>query len=139
MISRFASNMAVLLVGAFLACASFAFAPSVIGWLAFAVGCLTLLTVLGVFPIRGRGTPQRVFDACVLLIAAWTIVASRCFAGSTEKWLSFASAVTIALFAFVGLIVHEVLVELAFARRVQDRGNGRMPDAQERPSLGAVR
>ncbi|MCW3019922.1 MAG: hypothetical protein JWN10_2230 [Solirubrobacterales bacterium] len=139
MTSRFASNLTVLLAGAFLACASFAFRASVVAWLAFGVGCAVLLTVLCVFPVRGRGTPQRVFDGCIFVIAAWTIVASRCFAGSTERWLSFASAATLALFAFVGLIVHEVLVELALARRVADRGNGRVPDARERPSLGALR
>jgi hypothetical protein len=137
--SRFASNLTILLGGTFLACASFAFPPSVVGWLAFGAGCLAALTVLCAFAARGRGVPQRVLDACTFLLAAWTIVASRCFAGNTEKWLSFASAVTMVLFAFVGLIVHEVLVELALARRVQDRGNGRVSEARERTSLGAVR
>lgn len=139
MTSRFASNLTVLLAGAFLACASFAFSVHTIAWLAFGVGCLTLLTVLGAFAIRARGTPQRAFDACVFVIGAWTVVASRCFSGDTEKWLSFASAVTLALFAFAGLIVHEILLELALTRRVREHDNGRMSDGRERASLGALR
>jgi hypothetical protein len=138
MAARFASNLLVLLAGAFLACVSFAFGADVVGWLALATGALVVATVLGAFATRERGVAQRSFDACVLVIAAWTIVSSRTFSGSTESWLAFASAATMVLFAFTGLVVHEVLLELALNRRRAAQPNARVLDALERPSLGAV-
>jgi hypothetical protein len=121
MTSRFASNVAVMLLGAFLAVVSFAFAPQTVSWLALAVGVVTALTALTAFAMRERGVAQRVFDGCTLLVAAWTIVCARAFDGAAEDWLAFASAAVLVLFAFVGLVVHEVLVELAFARGLAPR------------------
>jgi hypothetical protein len=138
MTARFASNLVVLLGGAFLACASFAFGATVVGWLALATGALLAVTVLGAFATRERGVAQRSFDVCVLVIAAWTIVSSRTFSGSTESWLAFASGATMVLFAFTGLVVHEVLLELALDRRRAAQPDARVLDALERPSLGAV-
>jgi hypothetical protein len=136
MAARFASNLVVLLGGAFLACASFAFSANVVGWLALAFGALIALTVLGAFATRERGAAQRSFDVGVLVIAAWTIVSCRTFSGSTESWLTFASGATMVLFAFAGLVVHEVLLELALKRRRAAQPDGRV--TLERPSLGAV-
>jgi hypothetical protein len=139
MTSRFVSNVTVLLAGAFLVSASFAFDAETTGWLALAVGCLTTLTVLGAFALRGRGTPQRAFDVCVLVTALWTVVASRVFAGAELKWLSFASGAVMALLSFAGLIVHEVLMEMALARRVEHAAEDHLAQAPDRPALGAVR
>jgi hypothetical protein len=139
MTARFASNLLVLLGGAFLACASFAFGANVVGWLALALGALLALTVLGAFATRERGAAQRSLDVCVLVVAVWTIVSSRTFSGSTESWLSFASGATMVLFAFAGLVVHEVLLELALSRRRAGHLDGRVLDTLERSSLGTVR
>jgi hypothetical protein len=138
MTSRFASNVAVMLLGAFLAVASFAFAPRTVAWLAFAVGIVTALTALTAFAMRERGIPQRVFDGCTLLVAAWTIVCARVFGGITEDWLAFASAAVLVLFAFVGLVVHEVLVEIALRRSSLRASDGQALDHRERSTLGAV-
>jgi hypothetical protein len=126
MTSRFISNMTVLLLGAFLIAASLAFHTDVLGWLGLAVGALVVATVLGAFVARGRGAAQRALDACVLLTGAWTIVASRSFAGVDLKWLSFSSGAVMVLFAFVGLIVHEVLMELALRRPMPRFEDGRV-------------
>jgi hypothetical protein len=139
MASRFISNLLVLLAGAFLACAAFAFTAGTIAWIALGIGATTLLAVLCAFAVRGRGTTQRAFDACIVLTATWTVVASRVFAAGDQKWLSFAGGAVLVLFAFAGLVVHEVLMELTLARRLAPPGNGRVADAQERPALGAVR
>jgi hypothetical protein len=135
MAARFASNLFVLVAGVFLACGSFAFRPSVVGWLALGVGALIALVLLGAFAMRERGVAQRSFDACMLAVAAWAIVSSRTFSGPTEAWLAFASSATMVLFAFAGLVVHEVLLELALARRRAAQPDGRV---LERRSLGAV-
>ncbi|HEX3910105.1 MAG TPA: hypothetical protein VHW67_05320 [Solirubrobacteraceae bacterium] len=138
MTSRFASNLAVLLLSAFLAAASFAFVSRTVSWLALAVGVLTTLTVLVAFAMRERGLAQRVFDMCMLLVAGWTIVCSRVFAGTAEDWLAFASAATLVLLASVGLVVHEVLVEIALRRSSLRASDVQALDHRERSTLGTL-
>jgi hypothetical protein len=135
---RFASNLTTLLCGAFLVCVSFAFAPETIGWLALGVGVLTALAIVAAFATRGRGAAQRAFDACIFLTSVWTLVASRTFGGTDLKWLTFASGAMLIVIAFAGLIVHEVLLELALERSVGQTSDGRVNGPRERRSLGAV-
>jgi hypothetical protein len=136
--ARFASNLITMLCGAFLTCVSFAFAPLTIGWLAFAVGALTVLLTLAAFATRGRGLTQRAFDACILLTGAWTLVASRTFDGASLRWLTFASGAVLVAIAVAGLVVHEVLLELALQRSAPQPSDGRVGTPLERRSLGAV-
>lgn len=138
MASRFASNLAVLLLGAGLATASFAFAAGTVSWLAFAVGATVVLTIAAGFAMRERGVAQRAFDAGMLLVAVWTIVSSRVFHGVAEDWLAFASAATLVLFAFAGLVVHEVLVELALRRGSSFAAEAQAVDHRARARLGSV-
>ncbi len=139
MTSRFTSNLVLLLGGAFLVSASLAFSASVIGWLALANGALILLTILSAFALRGRGVAQRVLDAFGFATAVWTVVASRCFAGADLRWLTFANGALMALLAFTGLIVHEVLMELALSRRIEQTPDGRVSSGErEHASLGIV-
>jgi prolipoprotein diacylglyceryltransferase len=98
---------------------SIAFRPATVGWLALSTGAVIALVVAVAFAMRERGHAQRVFDGFMFVIAAWTIVSSRVFSGAREQWLAFASAAALGLLAVVGLIVHEVLMELAPSR---DRG-----------------
>jgi hypothetical protein len=135
---RFASNLTTLLCGAFLTCASFAFAPATVGWLTLGAGALTALMILVSFATRGRGAAQRAFDACIFLTSVWTVVASRTFQGTDLKWLTFASGAVLIAIAFAGLIVHEVLLELALVRGVAQHSDGRVDGAREHRSLGAV-
>ncbi|HEX4465654.1 MAG TPA: hypothetical protein VH025_00580 [Solirubrobacteraceae bacterium] len=138
MTSRFASNLAVMLLGSFLATASFAFAPETVAWLAFAVGAAVTLILMGAFATRERGVAQRTFDLGVLVTAAWTIVASRVFGPGAQQWLAFASAGVFVVLAFAGMVVHEVLLELALRRGTLLTPRHSASDRRERPSLGAV-
>jgi hypothetical protein len=138
MTSRFASNLAVLVLAAFLACSSFAFDSSTVGWLALGSGAAILLTIAVAFAMRERGVAQRVFDGLMFLIAVWTIVSSRVFAGSREQWLAFACAAALALLAFAGLVVHEVLMELALSSNRRRETGMQSSQHRDHRKLGAV-
>ncbi|HLH14473.1 MAG TPA: hypothetical protein VKV16_06755 [Solirubrobacteraceae bacterium] len=139
MSSRFVSNLIVLLCGGFLIAASLAFNSAVIGWLGLGVGALVTATLLCAFALRGRGIAQRTFDGFLFAAAAWTIVASRCFAGVTLKWLMFSSGAVAVLLALSGLIVHEVLTQMALRSRLETRTDARVTSTPREPAtLGVV-
>jgi hypothetical protein len=128
----------VLVLAAFLACSSFAFDSLTVTWLALGCGVAILLTILVAFAMRERGVAQRVFDGLMFLVAAWTIVSSRVFAGPREQWLAFAGAAALALLAFAGLIVHEVLMELALSRDRRRAATVQSSERRDHRTLGAV-
>ena len=111
MTSRFASNVAVLLAGAALVALDFALPLESAGWVGLGIGCFAAMVTLAAFPVRGRGGAQRGIDACVVLLAAWTIVAARVFGGSALEWIVFGSGCGFAALAFGGLVAHEVRME----------------------------
>lgn len=67
------------------------------------------------------------------------LVASRTFGGADLKWLTFASGAVLVVIAFVGLVVHEVLLELRLSRSGVQPSDGRVGGPLEHRSLGAVR
>lgn len=83
--SRFAFNLLVLLAAVMMVGERFAFAPVTAAWLIFGEACLITAVVLAAFPVRGRGTPQRL--------------------------LGFAEGGACALLAIIGLVAHEALME----------------------------
>jgi hypothetical protein len=134
--SRFVSNLVVLLAGAFLAAASFAFAAAALGWIDVAAGCLAVLVVLAAFTRRGRGPAQRWLDAVAALGSSWAIVAARTFSGATLRWLTFANGVTLLAVGVVALVVHEVYLELAVRRSRALRADGPLVAAADRATVG---
>jgi hypothetical protein len=138
MTARFASNLMTLVVGVFILAASLGFHDAVIGWLGFAAGCVATITVLCAFAVRGRGGVQRVLDTAALLVGAWLIIASRAFPASTVKWLTFADGVLLIAISVIGLVAHEILVEMALAVR-DAPSNGRAPIPQDRAPAGLAR
>jgi hypothetical protein len=136
--SRFASNVAVFVLAAFLACSSFAFDSLTVAWLALGCGVTILLTIAVAFAMRERGVAQRVFDGLMFLIAVWTVVSSRVFAGPREQWLAFACAAALALLALAGLVVHEVLMELALSRDRRRETAVQSSERRDHRTLGAV-
>lgn len=126
MTSRFTTNIAVLLGGAFLVAASLGFGVAVLGWVALGVGIAVVLVDLVGFAVRGRGVAQRAFDACLLLVGVWCVVESRCFGGLALKWLTFADGVLLVIFSFAGLVVHEVMLERALRGRPAYEGDGHL-------------
>src|ERR1700749_158122 len=79
--SRYLTNVALILGGAFLVVTSQAFGVSSFEWLMLGIGVLAVLTS-GVAVERSRGRVQRALDGTIGLLGAWTIVASLVFAGS---------------------------------------------------------
>jgi hypothetical protein len=139
MSTRFLSGAIVLVAGAFLVAASLGFSPTVVGWLALGIGCVVGVTVLGAFAFPGRGLPQRVIDVALLVGGAWTIVASRAFSGTTEKWLSFSEAVLFFGLGLVGLVLHETLSGMSRQHTVPISGDGRGARPVERGPVGLAR
>jgi hypothetical protein len=109
--SRFSSNLLLAIVGGAVAACSLLFAPAVVRWLALGAGCAAVAITLLAFAIRGRGLAQRLLDAPVVALGAWTIVAATTFTGATQRWTSFANAAALCALAVVGLIAHEVAIE----------------------------
>lgn len=113
MLVRFLSNLFSTLVGSLLLVACFAFRPTVLGWLTLAAGCAVLVVVLGAFPVRGRGAPQRMLDLAALVLAAWTVVAGRAFSGGTLKWTSVGEAFAVLGLGAIGLLMGELELRAA--------------------------
>jgi hypothetical protein len=139
MTSRFISNSLALSAGSFLIVVSFAFRTELLGWIGFAAGCVVALTVLVSFLIRDRGIPQRALDGSILISAAWTIVASRTFAAGTLKWLTFTEGAVLLVLAFVGLVIHEVQLELRVRQIERHHEDGRVSLVGERTAIGVAR
>lgn len=107
---RFLTNTALMLLGGFLVVVSLAWVPSVFMWLMFAGGIAAVVLATAA-ALPGRGLAQRSLDGVLLILGAWTIVASLVFAGSTITWLGFASACGFVALALIGLGLHEVSTE----------------------------
>jgi hypothetical protein len=121
---RFVSNLIVMIAAETLVAFALAFRAGVLGWLGFGLGCLVVVVVLAAFVVRGRGVAQRVVDVLIVLAGGWLIVASRSFGGVPLKWISFGTGVLLALLALVGLVVHEVSMELATGPLAREPGDG---------------
>lgn len=138
--------MTALLGGAFLVASSLGFGSATVSWLGLGVGALVVCTVACAFLFRGRGRAQRAFDGATALAGAWTIVASRAFAGAGERWLMFSCGALLAALAVQALAVHEANLEAA-VRLAARRGafgvggtrmsDGRSDGVRERPGAGA--
>jgi len=108
--SRFLTNSALTIAGAFTVVASMVWAPTTFMWLMLGAGILAV-ALSGAVAVRGRGTAQRALDGVIGILGAWTIVASLVFGGSAVTWLGFASGVALAGLAFAGLTLHELSTE----------------------------
>jgi hypothetical protein len=139
MSSRFASNLIVCSLAAFLAVASFAFPPGTLAWLSFGVACAVTLTVLAAFAFRGRGPAQRVLDLLSALIGGWTIVASLLYQGGLLKWLSVGAAGALWGLAVTGLVLHEVSLRTAVRRTAElpRSGSAQATLREQRPLTAA--
>lgn len=108
--SRYLTNIALTVMGAFVVVVSLAWAPSTFMWIMFGAGIgAMLLATAGALPRRGLA--QRGLDGVITILGAWTIVASLVFGGATVTWLGFASGVAFVALAIVGLTLHELSTE----------------------------
>jgi hypothetical protein len=136
--SRFVSNVLVLLAGAVLVPFALAFSPGTASWVGLGAGCFVVLTTLAAFPARGRGSGQRWLDVLVVMVGAWTIVASRVFDGPALRWLMFAGGCAFAALGLGGLVAHEVRMQLAVRRMQRATGDGRLSHMPERAPIGVA-
>lgn len=112
MSTRYISNILIGIAAAFVLVATQAFAPSTVGWIAFAVTGVGVLVLTAVTVLAsGRGLVQRTLDGVIAALAVWTIVESLVFSGSLMVWLSFGAAAAIAALAVAGLTAHELSTE----------------------------
>jgi hypothetical protein len=111
MSSSYVTNIALLILGAFLVVVSQAFSVGTFTWLMFGGGIAAIVMSAPVTPLRGRGTPQRALDGVIAVLGSWTVVASMVFAGAAVTWLGFASGLGLFALATIGLTVHELRTE----------------------------
>ena len=105
--SRYISWLAVGVAAAFLVVAAASFSLSAVTGLAFAIAIGTLLVSAGIAYLS-RGSAVSVYTAMlIMLVSAWTIVASVVFSQATVDDLALASALAISGLTVVGLPTHE--------------------------------
>lgn len=109
--------MGNLLGGGFLVVAVFAWPPTTVATLGFAVSIA--LAVFGLMMaaagIRGGALGERIgvttLGVLTCVIASWTIIASLVFAPTTARWLIFASACAHIALSMTSLVIREVNTE----------------------------
>jgi hypothetical protein len=118
--SRFFAWLVIAVAAVFLVVSSAAFPPATVVWLAFAVGAGTLI-VASAIAVYDRNHPLSAVTAgVVVVISAWTIVASLVFSDPTVRHLALAESLAISGLAAVGLTAHELTHE----RAMRSRGPG---------------
>jgi hypothetical protein len=122
--SRFISWLAVGIAAAFLVVVSASFSVGAIAWLAFAVSIGTLVVSAGIAYDNRADVPFLYTALLIVVISAWTIIASRVFSPATVQHLALASSLAISGFALVGLTANE-LSEAHAAQSVGDHSTER--------------
>ena len=110
---RFVSWLAVTVAAAFLVVVSASFSLSAIMPLAFAISIGTLVVSAAIAYYDRTYVPSQVTAVLVIVISAWTIVASLVFSQSTVQWLSLGASLAISGLALVALTAHELSLERA--------------------------
>lgn len=111
MIRRFASDLSVFTLGAFLAVMSQAVAPGAVQWWLFAVGVVAVgAGVLGVYDAR-RGDTHRAVDGLVGVLGLWAVVASFAWSAGTLLDLTLLTGIAFAIVGAAGLVIHELHTE----------------------------
>ena len=100
---RFISWLAVAAAAAFLVVVSVSFSLTTIQTLAFAISIGTLVVSAGIAVFDRRYVPSLVTAVVVMVISAWTIVASLIFSQSTVQNLALGASLAISGLAVVGL------------------------------------
>jgi hypothetical protein len=118
--SRFLSWLVIAAAAVFLIVASAAFSSASVMWLAPATAAGTLVVSFAI-AIYDRSYPLSAVTAGVIVvISAWTIVASLVFSDPTVRHLALAEGLAISGLAAVGLTAHELTHE----RAMRSRGPG---------------
>lgn len=121
--------LANLLAGAFLVTATFAFEPSTVVALGFAISIAVVLIGLGMAYIgyTGSSRPDEQIGLGLLgvltaALAAWTVVATTgIFSDDTARWLVFSSGLGHVALALAGIITHEAITARPAPRKAPAR------------------
>jgi hypothetical protein len=107
MSARFVANFVILILGAGLAVALFAFSRTTAHWLALGVGASAAVMALYSFASVNQGIYQRIADVVICALGAWAIVAAVVM-NDRSVWLMFGAAGGLAILGAIGLIVREL-------------------------------
>jgi NADH:ubiquinone oxidoreductase subunit 6 (subunit J) len=121
---RYLSWLALAVAAAFLVVVSASFSLAAIAWLTFAISIGTLVVSTGIAYYDRRNVLSVVPAVLIVVISAWTIVASLVFSQPTVQNLALGASLAISGLAVVGLTAHEVSHERA-ARSVKDNSTER--------------
>lgn len=109
--------MGNLLGGGFLVVAVFAWAPTTVATLGFAVSIALAVfgLMMAVTAARAQALGERIgvstLGGLTCIIASWTIIASLVFAAPTARWLIFASACAHVALSMTSLVIREFTTE----------------------------
>ena len=106
--SRFISWVTLAVAAAFLVVVSASFSLGAITGLAFAVSIGTLIVSAGIAYYDRTYVPSLVTAPVIVVISAWTIVASLVFSEATVQHLALGSSLAISGLALVGLTANEL-------------------------------
>jgi hypothetical protein len=122
-----AATFGAALAGGFIAISKFAFAPNNAIWVAFSVAIAGGLLSLAGTALALRRDDFRFsgLSALGVLIAAFTIIATRDFTGSTALWLTFASGVALLLVELRALAMHQAASERVVFSLVGSNGSSK--------------
>jgi hypothetical protein len=110
-IRRFASDLSVFTLGAFLAVVSQGVGAGAVQWWLFAVGVLTLAAgALGAVD-TARGNAHRGVDALTGLAGVWAIVASFAWSAGPLLDITLVTGIAFAVLGAAGLVIHELRTE----------------------------
>ena len=122
--SRFISWVTIGVAAAFLVVATASFPVATTVWLAFAIAAGTVIASAAVAYANRRDVATLYTALLVLVIGAWTVVASLVFPQATADNLALASSLAISGLALVGLTANELSQEHA-ARSMADGSSER--------------
>lgn len=106
---HFFSRLALLLVAGFLVVASQLWAGDTLQWL-FVAGGAAIMAGAAIDASRADNS-QRMLDAIIGLLGAWTVIEAFVFEGTNLEWWSFASGCALAALSTIGLVLHEMSTE----------------------------
>ena len=141
MSARFTTNFLILLLGAGLVIATFAFSHATAGWVALGVGAGGVLLAAHNFALPHQGVYQRTADIMIAVVSGWAIVAAQVMTYE-HRWLETAAGLGLVALGAVGLVVREthlgrrldidpLQIELA---RLAHNGHSSGSSADGRPS-----
>lgn len=108
--SRFLTNSALIILGAFIVVVSMSWNAFTFQWLMLGGGIVAFLLATAVALPR-RGLIQRCLDGTLAVLGAWTIIASQAFSGGAVTWIGFGCGIAMVALALAGLIAHEARTE----------------------------